>query len=359
MDRRAVLRAGGRSSSSSSRGAGEGGLPPPAVLEGAERVRLVLARQAGEPSPHEALLLCDAKAPFQAVLGPGGCLPVPEGVDLGARPVLGGLLEVGVFLRLAATGEGWYLRYRLYPARGAGDFAATVLAPGDSSRLPEGPLYLGGLPRGRPSFRHPLLLAPCSLPTPQGCQGGYASPPFRPPRGAVADLSAPYPSLSLPRGYHLGPFAALRLSPRGRGVEVRLSDGRRLYTEGAGRPLLLGGRVVERAFSGVLRAGLLRVEGGEAGSAPLVLAGGRVEALPVRGEALALVAEGLLLLHPGRYRALVGSLLDRAEGREAVVEGSYVGFRPLWGWRCGTSPSTRPTRASPPTPPPSWWRPGG
>ncbi len=52
---------------------------------------------------------------------------------------------------------------------------------------------------------------------------------------------------------------------------------------------------------------------------------------PRPGRALALLAEGPLVLHPGRYRALVGSLLDRAEGREAVVEGSYVGFRPPLG----------------------------
>ncbi len=38
--------------------------PPPAVLEGAEQVRLVLARSVGEPSPQEALLLCVTPRPL-------------------------------------------------------------------------------------------------------------------------------------------------------------------------------------------------------------------------------------------------------------------------------------------------------
>ena len=303
---------------------------PSIVGEGAEAVRLLLARSAGEPSPHDLLGLCSDHLPYQAALAPDGCLPLLGDLSLGVRPVLGGLLEARALLRVRATGERWLLTYRLYPARGAGDFAATVLAPGEAGELPSGPLYLGSLPKGRLSWGAPLLLAPCPAPAPEGCGRAFQPLRARPPRGAVADLNAPFPALRPFGGYSLGPFAALRLVPRGRGVEVRLSDGRVFYTEGPGRPLLLNGKRVG-LFPGAFRAGLLRVEGGEAGTVPLALVGGRLEAFPVRGEALALLAEGEAVLFPGRYRALVGSRLDRAVGEGAVVEGAYVGFRPPEG----------------------------
>ncbi len=326
--------------------------PPPAVLEGAEQVRLVLARSVGEPSPQEALLLCDAKAPFQAVFEPGWCLPVPQGLSLGARPVLGGLLEVGVFLRLAATGEGWHLRYRLYPARGAGDFAALVLAPGDSSRLPEGPLYLGGLPRGRPSFRHPLLLAPCSLPTPQGCQG-VRLPSLPPPRGAVADLSAPYPPLP-PPGYHLGPLRRPEAVPEGPGVEVRLSDGRRLYTEGAGRPLLLGGGWWSGPSPGSCGPGSSGWRAGRPGARPWSSPGAGGRPSP-SGEGPGPPRRGAPRPPPRAVPGPGGEPPGPGRGEGGGGGGELRGLPPPSGGGGAAPPSTRPTRASPLRP----HRPGG
>lgn len=211
--------------------------------------------------------------------------------------------------------------------RTLGGYAWTFLeGPRDLSV--EGPVYAGTplLPRSGQL----TLTASCPKPAPGRCldkpdPAGKPGPLYW-PQVPVPTLGEVGEARALARkgGLLLPGEAVVRLEGREAQVATRLGT----YRLGPGFLVEPGGR--RRPFNGVIWAKLVRVEGKEALSFPLTLAGERVEALaPLRGEGLGLWSEGnLVLLGSGEVWA--GLLAQRGEveaSPEVRVVGSVAAFR--------------------------------
>ena len=262
----------------------------------------------------------------------GECAVWP-GKRLGAAPVPGGeVLTFGFWVREESRplgrsrAEVFLPRYPVSPAG-----YAWVFLEGPREVAVPGPVYAGTPLRERKGLL--TVSASCPKPVPGRC---LEKPRPQGPRKPLYWPEAPVPTLGregeardLARkgGLFLGEEAWVALKPSGKEAVLSVR-GRGSYRLGPG--YLVDGKGRRSPFNGMVWAGLLKVEAGEAGSLPLTLAGEVVEGTaPLSGESLGLLSEGpLRLLGSGEVRAALLARRGRVEVAEGVrVVGSVAAYQ--------------------------------